>query len=202
MLPIEEIVTTYRSALAPVFAGRTEDVTEENLQARVRGVLLMAMSNKFGHLLLTTGNKSELATGYCTLYGDMCGGLAVISDLYKGMVYRLSRHLNALHPAHPPIPVSSIEKEPSAELRSNQRDQDSLPPYPLLDAILKAVIEEQRTAEELIAQGYDAALVKRVLRLIDLNEYKRRQAAPGIKVTNKAFGTGRRVPIAQRIGSS
>ncbi len=199
VIPIEAIVGAFNTELAPVFAGRKPDVAEENIQARIRGVLMMALSNKFGHLLLTTGNKSELATGYCTLYGDMCGGLAVISDLYKTMVYSLSRHLNAIKPANPPIPISSIEKAPTAELRANQKDQDSLPPYDLLDTILKRVIEKRESAEDLIAKGYDASTVKRVLRLIDISEYKRRQAAPGLKVTTKAFGTGRRIPIAQKI---
>ncbi len=199
VIPIEDIVGAFSTALAPAFAGTAQGVTEENIQARVRGVLLMAMSNKFGHLLLTTGNKSELATGYCTLYGDMCGGLAVISDLYKTMVYRLSRHLNALNPHRPPIPESSIVKAPTAELRFNQKDQDSLPPYELLDDILKAVIEAQLGPDDLIAQEFDEATVRKVLRMIDVNEYKRRQAAPGLKVTTKAFGNGRRIPIAQKI---
>ncbi len=199
VVPIEDIVGAFSTALAPAFTGTPPGVTEENIQARIRGVLLMAMSNKFGHLLLTTGNKSELATGYCTLYGDMCGGLAVISDLYKTMVYRLSRHLNTLKPAQVPIPESSLVKAPTAELRFNQKDQDSLPPYDLLDEILKATIEELRSDDDLIAGGFDAATVKKVLRMIDINEYKRRQAAPGLKVTTKAFGQGRRIPIAQKI---
>ena len=197
VVPIESIMGGFKQALAPVFTGRKEDVTEENIQARIRGVLLMAMSNKFGHLVLTTGNKSEIATGYCTLYGDMCGGLAVISDLYKTTVYRLSRYLNARNPAHPPIPEPCITKAPTAELRFNQTDQDTLPPYEMLDAILKAAIEEHRCTEDIIARGYDAATVRRVMRMIYCNEYKRRQAAPGLRITNKAFGTGRRIPIAQ-----
>ncbi len=198
VVAIEDLATAYKQALAPVFAGRREDVTEENLQARVRGVLLMALSNKFGHLLLTTGNKSELATGYCTLYGDMCGGLAGISDVYKTMIYRLARHLNARNSARPPIPESSLTKAPTAELRFNQKDQDTLPPYDMLDGILKAAIEERRGAEEIVALGYEREVVRKVLRMIDVNEYKRRQAAPGLKITSKAFGTGRRMPIAQR----
>ncbi|HYF50082.1 MAG TPA: NAD+ synthase [Planctomycetota bacterium] len=198
VVAIENLFGEYKNALSEVFAGKKEDVTEENLQARIRGVLLMAISNKFGHLLLTTGNKSELATGYCTLYGDMCGGLAVISDLYKTMVYRVSKYLNARHPQKPPIPISSIEKAPTAELRFNQKDQDTLPPYDVLDGILKASIEEHRTAEEIVAMGHDREVVRKVLRMVDLNEYKRRQAAPGLKLTSKAFGTGRRMPIAQR----
>jgi NAD+ synthetase len=181
--------------LAEVFAGRSEDTSEENIQARLRGVTLMALSNKFGSLLLTTGNKSELAVGYCTLYGDMCGGLAVISDVPKTMVYRLARWINRDKEI---IPAASITKPPSAELRPNQTDQDSLPPYEVLDAILEAYVVQGKSAAEIIAAGFDEATVKRVVRLIDLNEYKRRQAAPGLKVTSKAFGVGRRIPIAQR----
>ena len=202
VVAIEDVFGSVKSALEPVFAGRQPDVTEENMQARIRGVLLMAMSNKFGHLLLTTGNKSELATGYCTLYGDMCGGLAVISDVYKTMVYRLSNHLNAINPAHAPIPQSSITKAPTAELRFNQKDQDTLPPYDMLDDILKLAVEEHRSADEIVRAGFDREVVKKVLRMVDINEYKRRQGAPGLKVTSKAFGTGRRMPIAQRFRES
>ena len=155
----------------------------------------MALSNKFGSLLLTTGNKSELAVGYCTLYGDMCGGLAVISDVPKTMVYRVARWLNHDHEV---IPPDSITKAPSAELRPNQTDQDSLPPYEVLDAILNAYVVEGRTASEIIQAGFDEPAVRRVVRLINFNEYKRRQAAPGLKVTTKAFGIGRRIPVAQR----
>ena len=190
-LPFEAI----RAQLKEIFRGRAEDTTEENIQARLRGVTLMALSNKFGSLLLTTGNKSELAVGYCTLYGDMCGGLAVISDVPKTMIYRLSRWINRDKEI---IPAASITKPPSAELRPNQTDQDSLPPYDVLDAILEAYVVQGRSAAEIIAGGFDEATVKRVVRLIDLNEYKRRQAAPGLKVTSKAFGVGRRIPIAQR----
>ena len=155
----------------------------------------MAMSNKFGSLLLTTGNKSELAVGYCTLYGDMCGGLAVISDVPKTMVYRVSKWINREREI---IPGASITKAPSAELRPNQTDQDSLPPYDVLDAILEAYVVECRSASEIIKSGFDEATVRRVIRLINCNEYKRRQAAPGLKVTTKAFGVGRRVPVAQK----
>ena len=155
----------------------------------------MGMSNKFGSLLLTTGNKSELAVGYCTLYGDMCGGLAVISDVPKTMVYRLARWINRNREI---IPTASITKAPSAELRPNQTDQDSLPPYDVLDAILNAYVVECKSAAEIIRAGFEEATVRRVVRLIDMNEYKRRQAAPGLKVTSKAFGVGRRVPIAQK----
>jgi len=172
------------------------DVTEENLQARVRGALLMAFSNKFTHLLLTTGNKSELATGYCTLYGDMCGGLAVISDVPKTTVYELSAWINA-HAGLDLIPHNSITKAPSAELRPDQFDKDSLPDYAVLDAILLRYVEEEKGAAEIIAEGFDAETVLRVIRLIDRSEYKRRQAAPGLKVTSRAFGFGRRMPIAQ-----
>jgi NAD+ synthetase len=174
-----------------------DDLTEQNIQARIRGATLMAFSNRYNHLLLTTGNKSELAVGYCTLYGDMAGGLAVISDLPKTRVWELARWINQ-HEAREVIPTSSIEKVPSAELRPNQTDQDSLPAYPLLDAIIDMYIEEEKGIAEIIAAGYDAATVRKVIRLIDRSEYKRRQAAPGIKVTSRAFGFGRRMPIAQR----
>ena len=181
--------------LGNIFAGLQEDTTEENIQARLRGVVLMALSNKFGSLLLTTGNKSEMAVGYCTLYGDMNGGLAVISDVPKTMVYRLSNWINR---AKEIIPAASITKPPSAELRPNQTDQDSLPPYDVLDAILEEYVVNLKTTAEITALGFDEAVVKRIIRLIDFSEYKRRQAAPGLKVTSKAFGVGRRMPIAQR----
>ncbi len=197
ILPIEKVFGAYRELLSPVFAGRPEDTTEENLQARTRGTLLMALSNKFGNLLLTTGNKSELATGYCTLYGDMCGGLAVISDLYKTTVYQLSRHINEISD-RPLIPERSITKAPTAELRPDQRDQDSLPPYDQLDRILKVYIEEHKSLSQIVSMGHDFELARRIVRMVDFNEYKRRQSAPGLKVTTKAFGTGRRMPIAQR----
>jgi NAD+ synthetase len=196
IVPIAEIHDAYEQTLAPAFAGRPADVTEENLQARVRGGILMAFSNKFGHLLLTTGNKSELAVGYCTLYGDMCGGLAVISDVPKTIVWEISRWINQ-HAGKELIPQSSISKVPSAELRPNQTDQDSLPPYDVLDAILFRYVEQEMSAGQIIADGFDSATVMRVIRLIDTSEYKRRQAAPGIKVTSRAFGFGRRMPIAQ-----
>jgi len=200
-IPIQSPFAAVKAELAGVFSGRGEDTTEENLQARLRGVLLMAMSNKFGSLLLTTGNKSELAVGYCTLYGDMCGGLAVISDLPKTTVYRLARWINEdaqARQGHPLIPEASITKAPSAELRPNQTDQDSLPPYEVLDAILDGYVVHGLGVEALIGQGFEPSTVKRVVRLIDQTEYKRRQAAPGLKVTTKAFGVGRRLPIAQR----
>ncbi|HWC59797.1 MAG TPA: NAD(+) synthase, partial [Verrucomicrobiae bacterium] len=186
---------TVKHQLQPVFAGKPEDTTEENVQARLRGVILMALSNKFGSLLLTTGNKSEIAVGYCTLYGDMAGGLAVISDVPKTMIYRLAKWINREHEI---IPDSSITKPPSAELRPNQCDQDSLPPYDVLDAILDLYVVNSKSASDIIAAGFDEATVRRVIRLIDFSEYKRRQAAPGLKVTTKAFGMGRRIPIAQK----
>jgi NAD+ synthase (glutamine-hydrolysing) len=195
VVPIQPAFEAVRGQLAPVFTGMKEDTTEENIQARLRGVILMAMSNKFGSLLLTTGNKSEMAVGYCTLYGDMNGGLAVISDVPKMMVYRISKWINREREI---IPASSITKAPSAELRPNQTDQDSLPPYEVLDAILEEYVINLKTTRDIIAMGFDEATVKRVVRLIDFSEYKRRQAAPGLKVTSKAFGVGRRIPIAQR----
>ena len=198
---IAEVVARCEAALAPVFAGRPRDVTEENIQARVRGVLMMALSNKFGALLLTTGNKSEMAVGYCTLYGDMCGGLAVISDVFKTQVYALANWINAdarRAGRPPPIPQSSIDKLPSAELRPNQTDQDSLPPYDMLDAVLKGYVEEGLSRRDLVAQGFSEAVVADVVRKVDLNEYKRKQAAPGLKITPLAFGVGRRIPIVQK----
>ncbi len=195
VIPIEPPFASVRRQLEPVFRGMAEDTTEENIQARLRGLVLMALSNKFGALVLTTGNKSELAVGYCTLYGDMCGGLAVISDVPKTMVYRLARWINREREL---IPVASITKPPSAELRPNQTDQDSLPPYEVLDAILEQSVVETKSLAEIVAMGYNEADTRRVVRLIELNEYKRRQAAPGLKVTTKAFGVGRRIPIAQR----
>lgn len=195
VIPIQTMFAATKQELKNVFAGRTEDTTEENIQARLRGILLMAMSNKFGSLLLTTGNKSELGVGYCTLYGDMCGGLAVISDVPKTMVYELAKWINREREI---IPVSTITKPPSAELRPDQRDQDSLPPYEILDAILDHYVVHARSVNEIVKLGFEEAVVKKVIRLIDLSEYKRRQAAPGLKVTSKAFGIGRRFPVAQK----
>jgi NAD+ synthase (glutamine-hydrolysing) len=194
-VPIDDIFQAYLDGLAPVFEGHEEDVTEENIQARVRAGVLMALSNKFGRLLLATGNKSELAVGYCTLYGDMAGGLAVISDVPKTLVYSLCRYLNTDREV---IPESTLTKAPSAELRPDQEDQDSLPPYDVLDRIVEAWVEDYRSVEEIIADGLDADAVHLVVRLITANEYKRRQAAPGIKITAKAFGVGRRYPIAAK----
>jgi NAD+ synthetase len=196
IVPISAPHDAYEQLLTPYWNGKAPDITEENLQARVRGAILMAFSNKFGHLLLTTGNKSEVAVGYCTLYGDMCGGLAVISDVPKTDVWALSRWINEHH-GREIIPARSIDKVPSAELRPNQTDQDSLPPYELLDQIIERYVEDEQSAAQIIAAGFDAATVTRVIRLIDRSEYKRRQAAPGIKVTSRAFGFGRRMPIAQ-----
>src|SRR6266850_4066783 len=195
VVPIQPMFLAAKEQLKAVFAGRPEDTAEENIQARLRGVILMGMSNKFGSLLLTTGNKSELAVGYCTLYGDMCGGLAVISDVPKTMIYRIARWINRQKEI---IPLTSITKPPSAELRPNQTDQDSLPPYDILDAILDAYVVQGKSSSEIVEGGFDEETVRKVIRLIDLNEYKRRQAAPGLKVTSKAFGMGRRIPIAQR----
>jgi NAD+ synthetase len=197
VVAIEPVFEQCKAQMEAVFAGRAEDVAEENMQARIRGTLLMALSNKFGSLLLTTGNKSEVAVGYCTLYGDMNGGLAVINDVPKMMVYRISRWINS-DAKREVIPVSSITKAPSAELRPNQTDQDSLPPYEILDAILEAYVVNGKSPREIIKAGFEEATVKRVVRLIDLSEYKRRQAAPGLKVTTKAFGVGWRVPVAQK----
>lgn len=194
-IAIADAVAACETALGPLFAGRPRDVAEENIQARIRGVLMMALSNKFGSLLLTTGNKSEVAVGYCTLYGDMCGGLAVISDVFKTQVYALARWINREREI---IPRSSIDKPPSAELRPNQTDQDSLPPYDMLDAILKGYVEEGLSRRDLVAQGFAEAVVNDVVRKVDLNEYKRKQAAPGLKITPLAFGVGRRIPIVQK----
>jgi NAD+ synthase (glutamine-hydrolysing) len=200
-IPIGEVVSAAEAALSPVFAGKPRDVTEENIQARVRGILMMALSNKFGSLLLTTGNKSEMAVGYCTLYGDMCGGLAVISDVYKTQVYALANFINAEARRlgkTPPIPQSSIDKVPSAELRPGQTDQDSLPPYDVLDAILKGYIEDELGRDGLVERGFERKVVEDVVRKVDLNEYKRKQAAPGLKITPLAFGVGRRIPLVQK----
>ncbi len=184
-----------KQTMAPVFKGMDEDVTEENMQARIRGLLLMALSNKENRLLLTTGNKSELAVGYCTIYGDMCGGLAVISDLPKTRVYQICRWLNRDREV---IPWNTIEKPPSAELRPDQKDQDTLPDYDVLDAILELYIENHLSTDEIIERGHDEAMVRWIQRRVDFNEWKRQQAAPGLRVTSKAFGMGRRMPIAQR----
>ena len=195
-IPITQVFESYKQALVPAFENRPVDVAEENIQARIRGNYLMAISNKFGSMVLSTGNKSELAVGYCTLYGDMAGGLAVISDVPKLMVYELARWINREREV---IPRSTIEKAPSAELRPNQKDEDSLPPYEVLDRILKAYIEEVKTPQEIADHyGFDLKLVRDIALLVDRNEYKRKQAAPGLKITSRAFGFGRPFPIAQK----
>lgn len=195
ILPIEEIYASYENTLKPHFWGRPFNVAEENLQARIRGMLLMAFSNKFGNILLNTSNKSEMAVGYGTLYGDMCGGLSVIGDVYKTEVFALARYMNKDSEV---IPENIITKPPSAELRPNQKDSDSLPDYDILDEILYHYIEQQQGPQEIVAKGYDPALVKRVLRLVNINEFKRHQTAPVLRVSTKAFGMGRRLPIVAK----
>ncbi len=196
VLPIGELFETYRKVLRPSFDNLPEDVTEENIQSRIRGMLLMAHSNKFGGIVLSTGNKSELAVGYCTLYGDMAGGLAVISDVPKTMVYRLAEYINSQREL---IPRATIEKPPSAELRPEQKDTDTLPPYEILDRVLEDYIEDLKTAEQIAQErGFDLDLVRRVVGMVDRSEYMRQQAAPGLKIREKAFGVGRRFPIAAK----
>ncbi|MGH8094754.1 MAG: NAD+ synthase [Chthoniobacterales bacterium] len=201
-IPINDAFAAFKAQFKKTFAGLPEDATEENMQSRLRGMILMALSNKFGHLLLTTGNKSELAVGYCTIYGDMAGGLAVISDVPKTLVYQLAHWINSNKLGagleREIIPAATIEKPPSAELKLGQVDQDSLPPYAVLDQILQLYIEENLSGSDIISRGFDETTVRWVLRRVDLNEYKRAQAAPGIKVTSRAFGVGRRMPIAQQ----
>jgi len=197
VIPIEPIADSLRNALSPVLGGDHRGVADENLQARVRGTLLMAISNKLGHLLLTTGNKSELSVGYCTLYGDMCGGLAPIGDVPKTRVTRLSEHVNR---AGEVIPRRSIERPPTAELRENQKDEDSLPPYAVLDKVLRDLVVDRLGVAEQVARGSPEGLVRDVRRLLFGAEFKRRQSAPVLKVTPKAFGAGWRFPIAQRFG--
>jgi len=194
-IPIADAFAAFKTQFKQVFAGLPEDTTEENMQSRLRGMILMSLSNKFGHILLTTGNKSELAVGYCTIYGDMAGGLAVISDVPKTIVYQLADWINRDREI---IPRSTIEKPPSAELKPGQVDQDSLPLYDILDQILQLYVEENQSAREIIARGFEEKTVRWIQRRVDLNEYKRAQAAPGIKVTSHAFGVGRRMPIAQQ----
>jgi len=194
-VPIRRIHDVYLEEISPLWPGKLPDTTEENLQARIRGNIVMALSNKFGWLVLTTGNKSELATGYCTLYGDMAGGFAPLKDVPKTLVFALSRWRNEQSPKNPPIPVSTIERPPSAELRPDQKDEDSLPPYDMLDPIIERYVERDFSADQIMADGFDPEVVARVIRLIDGNEYKRRQGPPGIKITPKAFGRDRRLPI-------
>jgi len=195
-IPIVPMFDVFRAALAKEFAGLKEDSTEENIQARIRGTLLMALSNKFGAIVLTTGNKSEMATGYCTLYGDMAGGFAVIKDVAKTLVYRLARWKNAQ--GTEVIPERIITRAPSAELRPDQKDQDSLPPYEVLDAILARYMEEDQSIDEIVAAGFDTEVVQRVTTLIKINEYKRRQAPVGIRITHRAFGRDWRYPITSK----
>ncbi len=195
VVAIEETFNQYLTMLAPVFAGTPLGVAEENIQARVRGNILMALSNKFGALVLSTGNKSELSVGYCTLYGDMCGGFAVIKDVPKLLVYKLCQWLNR---AGELIPDYIITRPPSAELREDQKDTDSLPPYEVLDAILELYVEEDLSLDAIIAEGFDADLVRRIARMVDINEYKRRQAAPGVRITTRAFGRDRRMPLTNQ----
>ncbi len=194
VMPIQEVMEAYRRVLEPAFAGRGEDVTEQNIQARIRGNLLMALSNKFGHLLLSTGNKSEMAVGYCTLYGDMSGGLAVLADVPKMMVYELARWINRQQEI---IPERILNRPPSAELKPDQTDQDDLPPYEILDPILTAYLEDHLGVEEIVAKGFKRKVVRDVVSRIKRNEYKRKQAPLGLKVTSKAFGHGRRYPVVQ-----
>jgi NAD+ synthase (glutamine-hydrolysing) len=194
-IPILDVFESYGRALAPAFAGRPGDITEENLQARIRGNYLMALSNKYGWLVLTTGNKSETSVGYSTLYGDTAGGFAALKDVYKTMVYRLARHRNGRSAA---IPERTLTRPPTAELKPDQRDQDTLPPYEVLDAILEAYVEEDRSVAEMVAAGHDEATVRRVMRMVDAAEYKRRQSPPGVKITPRAFGRDRRLPITNR----
>jgi len=200
-IAIEDAVTAFGGMLSPLFAGRAPDTTEENIQSRIRGVTLMAISNKFGPMVLTTGNKSEMSVGYATLYGDMCGGYNVLKDLYKMQVFALSRWRNAhkpkgaLGPSGEVMPVRVIDKPPTAELRANQKDEDSLPPYPKLDDILECLVEGEMPVEDIIARGHDLATIKRVEHLLSIAEYKRRQAPPGVKITRRNFGRDRRYPI-------
>lgn len=195
-IPIKPLMNAFESSLADEFSGKDADTTEENIQSRIRGNLLMAMSNKHRSLLLTTGNKSELSVGYCTIYGDMAGALAVIADVPKVMVYKVCRWLNETRGET--IPNAIIDKVPSAELRPDQTDQDSLPPYDVLDAILEKYIEQHKTAAEIIQEGFDESIVKKIIHLVKISEFKRKQAAPGLKITDRAFGTGWRVPIASK----
>jgi NAD+ synthase (glutamine-hydrolysing) len=197
VIPIGEVFTAYLKTLKGSFKGKKPDVAEENLQARIRGNLLMALSNKFGWLVLTTGNKSEMGVGYCTLYGDMAGGFAVIKDVPKTLVYELASYRNALG-SKPIIPLRVIEKPPSAELRPDQKDTDSLPPYGLLDPILQAYVEEDQRLEMILKKGFRRKMVEEVIHKVDFNEYKRRQAPPGVKITSRAFGKDRRLPITNR----
>jgi NAD+ synthase (glutamine-hydrolysing) len=196
-VPVRTIFQSYLDELQETFGPRQPGIEQENLQARIRGNILMALSNRFGWLVLTTGNKSETAVGYCTLYGDMAGGFAVVKDVPKTVVYELAGYVNETAEAEI-IPRSVIQRPPTAELRPDQKDEDSLPPYPVLDRILRAYVEEDKAPDEIAAQGLDPALVDEVIRMVDRNEYKRRQAPPGVKITPKAFGRDWRLPITNR----
>ena len=196
-VPITDVFQAYLKTLAPSFKGVKPDVTEENIQARIRGNILMALSNKFGWLLLTTGNKSEMSVGYCTLYGDMAGGFAVIKDVPKTLVYELAEFRNH-RDGKTVIPENTLLKPPSAELRPDQKDEDSLPPYPVLDPILEAYVEEDKGVEEIAKMGFEAGLAKEVMRMVDRNEYKRRQSPPGVKITHRALGKDRRLPVTNK----
>jgi NAD+ synthase (glutamine-hydrolysing) len=196
-IPIPKVMQAYCDTLAGVFRGLSEDVTEENLQARIRGNILMALSNKFGYLVLTTGNKSEMSVGYCTLYGDMAGGFAVLKDVPKTLVQALAAFRNERGPGSP-IPINTLTRPPTAELRPGQFDTDSLPEYPVLDRILHAYVEEDMGLEDIVALGFPRKMVIRVIQLVDRNEYKRRQGPPGIKITPRAFGRDRRMPLTNR----
>jgi NAD+ synthase (glutamine-hydrolysing) len=198
VIPISSVYEPYLKSLHPHFEGTKTDIAEENIQARIRGNMLMALSNKFGHLVLSTGNKSELAVGYCTLYGDMSGGLSVIADVPKTMVYELAHHINSKGSI---IPQEILHKPPSAELRENQTDQDTLPPYPVLDQILHYYLDKNYSLQDILQLNFDPETVRWIIRTVDRNEYKRRQAVPGLKVTSKAFGIGRRMPIAAKFES-
>ena len=197
VIPIEKIFQAYLDTLAPVFEGYEPDVTEENIQARIRGNILMALSNKFGALVLSTGNKSEVSVGYCTLYGDMAGGFSVLKDVPKTLVYELAEYRNKVA-GYDLIPRTVFTRPPSAELRPNQKDSDSIPEYSILDPILHAYVEEDRSVDEIVEMGFDREVVLEVIRMVDRNEYKRRQAPPGIKITPRAFGKDRRMPITNR----
>ena len=204
VISIEEVFEDYLKMLSKTFKGYRRDVTEENLQARIRGNILMALSNKFGWLVLTTGNKSEMSVGYATLYGDMAGGFAVLKDVPKTLVYELARHRNSwAKPSRPaPIPDRVFKKAPTAELRPGQKDQDTLPPYEILDPVIQAYVEEDRGLEEIIALGFERRMVEKVIRMVDASEYKRRQAPIGIKITPRAFGRDRRIPVTHRYQQS
>jgi len=197
VVPITEVFQSYLKTLSPHFKRMKPDVTEENVQARIRGNILMALSNKFGWLVLTTGNKSEMSVGYCTLYGDMAGGFAVLKDVPKTLVYQLAEHRNK-RDRKPLIPLNTFKRAPTAELRPNQKDEDSLPPYPILDPILQAYVEEDQGVEEIAKMGFKEKMIREIIRMVDRNEYKRRQTPPGVKITHRALGKDRRLPVTNK----